>query len=111
MFALQVPSPYSLVPYFPFGRHRPRWIRNSRAMAASRDVPPMDAFTRTEWRIIRRCRSPEPVHRFLRSLPYNWERRGDDLRSFRGVIPLGTAQWLGAAPVAVVVMRQPSRPP
>src|SRR5436309_3620143 len=111
MFALQVPSPYSLVPYFPFGRHRPRGIRNSRAMAASRDVPPMDAFTRKEWRIIRRCRTPEKVHRFLRSLPYNWERGGDTLRSFRQVIRRETAQCLEAALVAAVIMEQHGEPP
>src|SRR5947199_4692660 len=75
-------------------------------MAASPDVPPMDAFTRPEWRIIRRCRSPERVHRFLRSLPYNWERGGDTLRSFRQVIRRETAQCLEAALVTAVSKEQ-----
>src|SRR2546430_16159515 len=80
-------------------------------MAASRDVPPMDAFTRKEWRIIRRCRTPEKVHRFLRSLPYNWERGGDTLRSFRQVIRRGAAQCLEAALGAAVILEQHGSPP
>src|SRR3989475_9365898 len=80
-------------------------------MAASRDVPPMDAFTRKEWRIIRRCRTPEKVHRFLRSLPYNWERGGDTLRSFREVVRRGTAQCLEAALVAAEILEQHGSPP
>src|SRR2546425_11919603 len=80
-------------------------------MAASRDVPPMDAFTRTEWRIIRRCRSPEQVHRFLRSLPYNWESGGGTLRSFREVIPRGAAQCLEAALVAAGGIEPAGGPP
>src|SRR5437667_148419 len=91
--------------------HRPRWIRNSRAMAASRDVRPMDVFTRKEWLIIRPCRTPEKVHRFLRSLPYNWERGGDTLRSFRQVIGRGTAQCLEAALLAAVILEQHGSPP
>src|SRR2546428_10988713 len=69
-------------------------------MAVFREAPPKEAFTRSEWRIIRRCRTPEQVQRFLRSLPYNWERGGDTLRSFREVARRGTAQCLEAALVA-----------
>src|SRR5437899_10447693 len=75
-------------------------------MAAFREAPPKEAFTRSEWRIIRRCRTPEQVQRFLRSLPYNWERGGDTLRSFREVARRGTAQCLEAALVAAVSLEQ-----
>lgn len=80
-------------------------------MAATRDAPPIEAFTRKEWRIIRRCRTPEQVHRLLRSVPYNWERGGDTLRSFREVVRRGTAQCLEAALVAAVVLEQHGYPP
>lgn len=80
-------------------------------MAATPNAPPTEAFTRTEWRIIRRCRTPEQVHRFLRSLPYNWERAGDTLRSFREVVRRGTAQCLEAALAAAVILEQHGHPP
>src|SRR2546425_9882422 len=80
-------------------------------MAAFRDAPPKEAFTRREWQIIRRCRTPEQVQRFLRSLPYNWERGGDTLRSFREVVRRGTAQCLEAALVAAGILEQPGYPP
>src|SRR3989442_5084339 len=80
-------------------------------MAAFREAPPKEAFTRSEWRIIRRCRTPEQVQRFLRSLPYNWERGGDTLRSFREVVRRGTAQCLEAALVAAGILEQPGSPP
>src|SRR2546427_12189823 len=80
-------------------------------MAAFRDAPPKEAFTRREWQIIRRCRTPEQVQRFLRSLPYNWERGGDTLRSFREVVRRGTAQCLEAALVAAVILEQHGYPP
>src|SRR5438445_653444 len=75
-------------------------------MAAFREAPPKEAFTRSEWRLIRRCPTPEQVQRFLRSLPYNWERGGDTLRSFREVARRGTAQCLEAALVAAVILEQ-----
>src|SRR2546422_10159792 len=80
-------------------------------MAAFRDAPPKEAFTRREWQIIRRCRTPEQVQRFLRSLPYNWERGGDTLRPFREVVRRGTAQCLEAALVAAVILGQRRYPP
>jgi hypothetical protein len=73
--------------------------------------PPRAAFSRREWRIIRRLRTPEQVHRFLRSLPYNWERSGDTLRSFREVIRRGTAHCLEAALAAAVILEQHGYPP
>src|SRR2546427_10694887 len=80
-------------------------------MAAFREAPPKEAFTRSEWRIIRRCRTPEQVQRFLGSLPYNWERGGDTLRSFREVARRGTAQCLEAALVAAGAPAQHSDAP
>jgi len=70
-----------------------------------------DAFTREERRIIEQHRTPEQVQRFLRRLPYNWERGGDTLRSFRQVVRLNTAHCLEAALVAAVILEQHGYPP
>jgi hypothetical protein len=75
--------------------------------------PPLapDAFTPKERSIIQRHRTPEQVQRFLRRLPYNWERDGDTLRSFRQVVRLNTAHCLEAALVAAVILEQHGYPP
>ena len=70
-----------------------------------------DAFTPKERRIIRRHRTPEQVQQFLRDLPYNWERNGDTLRSFRQVVRHNTAHCLEAALVAAVILEQHGYPP
>lgn len=73
--------------------------------------PPREAFTSREWAIIKRYRTPEQVHRFLRSLPYNHETRGETLRSFREVIRRRTAHCLEAALTAAVILEQHGCPP
>src|SRR5678810_1132882 len=77
------------------------------------DRPAPDAFTAAERRIIRRCRTPAAVQRFLNRLPYNTEPapRGATLRSFRGVVRHGCAHCLEAALFAAVVLEQHGYPP
>ena len=70
-----------------------------------------DVFTREERRIIERHRTPEQVQRFLRKLPYNWEKQGDTLRSFRQVVRHKTAHCLEAALAAAVILEQHGYPP
>jgi len=70
-----------------------------------------DVFTREERLIIQRHRTPEQVQQFLRSLPYNWELKGDTLRSFRQVVRLKTAHCLEAALAAAVILEQHGFPP
>jgi len=72
---------------------------------------PPDAFTTKERRIIEQHRTPEQVQRFLRQLPYNWELKGETLRSFRQVVRLNTAHCLEAALVAAVILEQHGYPP
>lgn len=72
---------------------------------------PQDGFTPDERRIIERHRTPEQVQQFLRRLPYNWERDGETLRSFRQVVRLNTAHCLEAALVAAVILEQHGHPP
>lgn len=69
------------------------------------------AFTPAERRLIQRLRAPEAVQRYLNKLPYNTERHGDTLRSFRQVVRRGTAHCLEAALFAACVLEQHGYPP
>jgi hypothetical protein len=51
------------------------------------------------------------VQGFLRALPYNWEKRGETLRTFRGVVRTGQAHCLEAALVAATILEQHGYPP
>jgi hypothetical protein len=61
--------------------------------------------------VIDRLRSPLAVQQWLNALPYNTEKGGETLRSFRGVIRTGTAHCLEAALSAAVIMEQHGYPP
>jgi hypothetical protein len=61
--------------------------------------------------VINRLRSPIAVQQWLNALPYNSEKGGETLRSFRGVIRTGTAHCLEAALSAAVIMEQHGYPP
>jgi len=74
-------------------------------------APPRLSFTAAERRIIRRLRSPLAVQRWLNVLPYNDEKGGETLRSFRGVVQRGTAHCLEAALSAAVILEQHRYPP
>ncbi len=74
-------------------------------------VAERDAFTNKEWRVIQSHPTPAQVQRYLRRLPYNWERDGETLRSFRQVVRLNTAHCLEAALVAAVILEQHGFPP
>jgi len=74
-------------------------------------TPDLSAFTRAERRIIRAYRTPRQVQAFLRSLPYNWERGGKTLRTFRGVVRHGEANCIEAVLTAATVLEQRGYPP
>jgi len=61
--------------------------------------------------VIARLRTPDAVQRWLNDLPYNDERGGETLRSFRGVVHTGTTHCLEAALAAAVVLEQHRFPP
>ena len=61
--------------------------------------------------MIDRLRSPLAVQQWLNALPYNTEKGGETLRSFRGVISTGTAHCLEAALSAAAIMEQHGYPP
>ncbi len=87
-------------------------------MAASRGrrpgSPPHPAgtpFTARERALVRRLDTPARAQAWLRSLPYNYEERGETLRTFRVVARLGTAHCLEAALTAATVMEAHGYPP
>ena len=68
-------------------------------------------LTTAERRVIARLRTPAAVQDWLNDLPYNQEKRGETLRSFRGVVRTGTAHCLEAALSAAVILEQHRYPP
>jgi hypothetical protein len=73
--------------------------------------PPRLPFTSAERRVIARLRTPAAVQDWLNNLPYNQEKGGETLRSFRGVVRTGTAHCLEAALAAAVILEQHRYPP
>lgn len=74
-------------------------------------APPRSAFTPRERRVIEATRTPEKVQRWLESLPYNFEERGETLRTLRGVVRENTAHCLEAALCAATILEQHGYPP
>ncbi|MGB9623250.1 MAG: hypothetical protein ACPMAQ_00170 [Phycisphaerae bacterium] len=74
-------------------------------------IPDRSAFRPREWHLVRRLRTPQQVQRFLKTLPYNRETRGDTLRTFRGVLRHRTAHCLEAALTAATILEQHGYPP
>jgi hypothetical protein len=74
-------------------------------------APARESFTNREWGLIQSLRTPAKVQRFLSSMPYNWERDGGTLRSFREVVKRNEAHCLEAAVGAAVILEQHGYPP
>ena len=87
-------------------RGRPRRAESAEAARGA-----SAAFTPAERALVRRLRQPPAVQRWLRSLPYNWEKRGETLRSFRSVVRRRTAHCLEGALAAACVLEQHGYPP
>lgn len=68
-------------------------------------------FRPREWAIIQRCRTPRQVQAFLRALPYNWEKKGETLRTFREVVRHWSAHCLEGALTAATILEQHGYPP
>ena len=73
--------------------------------------PDGEAFTSKEWKLIQQLNSPAKVQRWLTSLPYNWERDGGTMHSFREVVKRNEAHCLEAAVAAAVILEQHGLPP
>jgi hypothetical protein len=74
-------------------------------------APDKAAFTRKEWNLIKALRTPQQVQRYLSAIPYNWEKEGATLRSFREVIKHRQVHCLEAALTAAVILEQHGLPP
>jgi hypothetical protein len=60
---------------------------------------------------VSRLRTPSHVQSYLNRLPYNYERTGNSLRSFRSVVRHGSAHCLEAALFAATVLEFHGYPP
>jgi hypothetical protein len=69
-------------------------------------IPDKKCFTPAEWKLIQRLNSPLKVQRFFNALPYNWERNGGTMRSFREMLKRKQAHCLEAAVSAAVILEQ-----
>ena len=69
-------------------------------------LPKPEDFTNAEWRLIERLDTPAKVQRFFTRMPYNWEKKGGTLRSFREVVKRKEAHCLEAAVGAAVILEQ-----
>ena len=74
-------------------------------------IPDAKSFTTAEWKLIQRLNTPFKVQRFFSSLPYNWEKNGSTIRSFREVVKRGRVHCLEAAVSAAVILEQHGYPP
>jgi hypothetical protein len=93
---------------------RPNSLPTSKRLPLPRTDPavsPELAFTAPERRVIARLRTPAAVQGWLNALPYNTEKGGETLRSFRGVVASGTVHCLEAALAAAVILEQHRYPP
>jgi hypothetical protein len=74
-------------------------------------LPRTPLFTRRERAVIGACRTPRAAQGWLHAMPYNYEKGGETLRSFRGVVRHGSAHCLEAALSAAVILEQHGYPP
>jgi len=82
------------------------------AKTTKNNFPPgREAFRPKERAIIEQYRTPRQVHAWLRSLPYNWEKKGETLRTFRGVVRHWQVHCLEGALAAATILEQHGYPP
>jgi hypothetical protein len=74
-------------------------------------IPDTKSFTAAEWKLVQRLNTPAKVQRFFSSMPYNWEKNGGTVRSFREVVKRNEAHCLEAAVCAAVILEQHGYPP
>lgn len=74
-------------------------------------IPTRRDFTKREWEIVQGCRTPERVHQFLTSIPYNREFDGETCYSFRRMLREKRAHCLEGALAAAVILEQHGHPP
>ncbi len=73
--------------------------------------PPSSALLPREKKLIASLRTPRQVQQWLHALPYNREKGGETLRSFRQVLRAGSVHCLEASLAAAVILEQHGYPP
>ena len=73
--------------------------------------PEKSAFTSRELALIKNLNTPAKVQRFLTKMPYNWEKSGGTMRSFREMLRHNEVHCLEAAVSAAVILEQHGYPP
>lgn len=73
--------------------------------------PKRETFTAREWKLVQQLNTPAKVQRYFRSMPYNWERDGATMRSFREFVKRNEVHCLEAAVGAAVILEQHGYPP
>ena len=73
--------------------------------------PDQAQFTVHECKLVQRLNTPAKVQRFFSSMPYNWEKQGGTLRSFRELVKHNEVHCLEAAVGAAVILEQHGYPP
>lgn len=73
--------------------------------------PAAELFKPAEWRLIQKLDTPAKVQSFFSRMPYNWEKKGGTLRSFREFLKRHEAHCLEAAVGAAVILEQHGYPP
>ena len=68
--------------------------------------PTIAQFTLREWRLIQQLNTPAKVQRYLSLMPYNWEKNGATMRSFREMVKHNEVHCLEAAVSAAVILEQ-----
>jgi hypothetical protein len=77
-------------------------------LAAPARTPDLRSYGARERSLIARLRTPRQVQRYLREMPYNWEKT---LRSFRGAVSVGRAHCLEAVFFTAAVLEHHGYPP
>ena len=80
-------------------------------LKATIELPQKADFTRREWAIVQKHKTPESVQTFLRTIRYNREKSGATCYSFRRVLRENSAHCLEGALVAAVILEQHGYPP
>ena len=75
------------------------------------DPPTRESFAAREWKLVQKLNTPAKVQRYLSRLPYNWERDGATMRSFRELLKRDEVHCLEAAVAAAVILEQHGYPP
>jgi len=73
--------------------------------------PIKEQFTPREWKVVQKLNTPAKVQRWLSLMPYNWEKNGGTMRSFREMIKHNEVHCLEAAVGAAVILEQHGYPP